>query len=271
MEENTMDDAPIPETPDSVPQDPLRARMMRRFEVWLDEVLTQESGPAGVAREILEQLQAEQDEPARKAPARTDLYTLLSGFTAMYEETRSQSKSFQSLHESLQPMQGMVDSVRQALEHTEKALENQDRQMQQQSQKQALARVLDVLLDTRDRLVQGLDSARAELDHYASPAGRWGTWRGKPWAGLYEGTARLVQGMDLALTGLDEALQQWGVRPIDCQDRPFDPQTMTAVDRAEVPEAADGTVMAVRRPGYRWDDQIYRKAEVKVVKNGAKT
>jgi molecular chaperone GrpE len=246
--------------------DPVRARILHRFEVWLDEVLAQESQADGVAQEILDQLRTEQDCPS-ELQKQTDLFTLFSGFTALSEETRLQGRSFKALAESMGPMQGLAESVSRSLEQYEQTLNRQERQSQEASRREGLARVLDVLLDVRDRLVRGRDSAQAGLDHYPQPVAGWAAWRVKPWAGLRDSAAALVQGTDLALTRLDEALRQWGVRPIDCLGRPFDAQTMAAVDLAAVPGAEDGTVLEVYRTGYWWDEQVYRIAEVKVVRN----
>ncbi len=267
--EDSMNEDMTQDRPGPGEEDRKRARILRRFEVWLDEVLAEESPPEGVAGEVLDRLQAEQD-GASESQKKTDLYTLFSGFTALSEETRLQGRSFKALSESMQPMQGLAELVSQSLEHYEQTLDRQSQKSQEASCREGLGRVLDVLLDVRDRLVRGRDSARDGLDHYPQPAAGWAAWRVKPWVGLRDSAAALVQGTDLALTRLDEALRQWGVRPIECLDSPFDAQTMAAVDLAEVPGVEDGTVLEVYRTGYWWDEKVYRIAEVKVVRNQPK-
>lgn len=247
-------------------EDHPRARILRRFEVWLDEVLAEESPRAGMAQEILDQFRTDEG-CVPDSDSKTDLYTLVSGFATLSEETRLQGRSFKNLHESIVPMQGMIESMSETLTQCRQTLDGQVRQSQETTQRKALSEMLDVFLDVRDRLVRGRDSARHGLARFPMPEGKWDLWRTKPWAGLREATEALAQGTDLALTRLDEALRQWGVRPIECLDLPFDVQTMAAVDVAEAPDLADGTVLEVFRTGYWWDEQVYRVAEVKVVRN----
>ncbi|MBI3926911.1 MAG: nucleotide exchange factor GrpE, partial [Armatimonadetes bacterium] len=45
------------------------------------------------------------------------------------------------------------------------------------------------------------------------------------------------------------------------------PKTMIAVDVLETAEHEDGFVLEVYRPGYRWQGQIHRPAQVKVARN----
>jgi hypothetical protein len=270
MEDNPINKDKTQDRSGPVEEDSVRARIMHRFEIWLDGVLTEEPPPVGMAREILDQFRTDEDAPP-DSQLETDLYTLFSGFTTLAEETRLQGRSFKILHESMEPMPGLVESMSQTMTQYQKTLDRQIEQSQEASSRKDLAPVLDVLLDVRDRLVRGRDSARVGLTRFPLPAGKWDLRRTKPWAGLRDATEALVQGTDLALTRLDEALRQWGVRPIECLDRPFDAETMAAVDVAELPDVTGGTVLEVYRTGYWWDEQVYRIAEVKVVRNPSST
>ena len=57
--------------------------------------------------------------------------------------------------------------------------------------------------------------------------------------------------------------------------RPFDPRFAAAVSTVEDPAAADGIVVEETRPGFLWQDELLRPAEVIVarryVRNGANT
>ncbi|MCP4643676.1 MAG: nucleotide exchange factor GrpE, partial [bacterium] len=73
----------------------------------------------------------------------------------------------------------------------------------------------------------------------------------------------------LILERLDESLTRIGIHEIPAENRPFDSNTMNAVEvetRADVPE---GTVSAVYRAGYTWRGETYRLAEVKVARRAA--
>ena len=240
----------------------VRARTLRRFEVWLDEVLADEDRPAGIAQEILEQLERDAEAPE---PPRADLYSLMAGFTALSEETRLQGRSFKALQESLEPMGELVGTVSQTLERLEESRDRQEQQARNTRQRECLAEVMEVLLDVRDRLVRGRDTARTGLERYPEPQGGWTAWRLRPWARLRQTVAALIEGADLSLNRLDEILHQWGVRPVEAER--FDPACMKAVEVTADPGRDDGTVVEVYRTGYTRDDQVVRWAEVKVIRN----
>lgn len=245
----------------------LRGRLLRRFEVWLDEILDGEQAPEGIAAEILDQLQADPADPGRSGPA-PDLYSLWSSVTAMTEETRLQARSFKRLRDDLTPMQEMVRSVSSMLDRYEQALDRQEAKVRDSVRKEVLDDVLDVLIDIRDRLVLGRAAAQKSLEALARPLSGLRSLLGpkKAMTRSRETIAALIEGYELCSERLDDALSRFGVRPIDCVGRPFDPAAMKAVDIEERSDAGDGTVVEVYRTGYRRDDSIYRPAEVKVAR-----
>ena len=69
-------------------------------------------------------------------------------------------------------------------------------------------------------------------------------------------------------TGMtDEALEQFGVREIRCEGQRFDPRLMQAVDVEVAQDMEDGAVLEVYRPGYTWNGEVLRPAQVKVARN----
>ncbi len=245
----------------------LRGRLLRRFEVWLDEILDGEQAPEGIAAEILDQLQADPADPERSGPA-PDLYSLWSSVTAMTGETRLQARSFKRLREELTPMQEMVRSVSSMLERYEQALDRQETKVRDSIRNEVLDDVLDVLIDIRDRLVLGREAAQNSLDALARPLSGLRSLLGskKSMTRSRETIAALIEGYELCGERLDEALARFGVRPIDCVGRPFDPAAMKAVDIDDRSDAGEGTVVEVYRTGYLRDDGIHRPAEVKVAR-----
>lgn len=253
----------------------IRERIMRRFELWLDEILDGEPPVEGIAAEILQQLQA--DTPTagfNEAEAGCDLYALWSAVTAMTEETRLQGRAFKQLHEGLSPMQEMVGSVATMLQRYQAALDQQEQKTNEAWRQAAWKDILQTLIDMRDRLIRGAESARTWLERPGpvQESGFWGRVRGRLFARQTdirkqqreEAVRSLLKGYTLCQEVLDEALAQVGVRPMDCLGRPFDPATMKAVDIGHESDVPDGAVLEVYRQGYRWGETVYRPAEVKV-------
>jgi molecular chaperone GrpE len=112
------------------------------------------------------------------------------------------------------------------------------------------------LLDVRDRLVRGVDQARARLGAIPS-------WRRRILGGsdLLEA---LVRGNELALERLDDLLRRLSLREVAAEGRPFDPSTMRAVEAVVRDGTAPGTVLDVYRTGWLSGETVIRFAEVRV-------
>jgi molecular chaperone GrpE len=76
----------------------------------------------------------------------------------------------------------------------------------------------------------------------------------------------MEEGYRLSLGRLDDLLTEFQVQTIECEGRQFDPRRMNAVDVEETDRAAEGTVLTVYRPGYEWNGELYRAAQVRVAK-----
>jgi molecular chaperone GrpE len=274
-QEHTDLTSPSPE-PLPASQSHVRERILRRFETWLDDVLQDDKPIEGIAGEILAQLEAETAEcESRAAEAGCDLYSLWSAVTALAEETRLQGRAFKQLHESLTPMQGLVESVGGVLQRYMTSLDEQDRRLSESTRQAVLKEVLGILIDMRDRLVRGAEAADTWLEQAQTPpklslGARLRQKIVSPPPQVRqeheEAVRSLRKGYDLSREVLDEALMCWGVRPMDCVGRPFDPGSMKAVDIDERSDAEDGTVLEIYRQGYWWNNAVYRPAEVKVAR-----
>jgi len=241
-----------------------REQILSRFTAWLDSVLAEEEPPQGIAAEILAALDAGQQDgsPATATavpPSRTDgqwdLYSMWSAMTALTQEVKLQGRSFKQLSETVAPVADLAPLLPE---------------MQRQAEERARGEVLDVLLDLRDRLRRGLDSARAgqvELRESFKLG-----WRSrlfgldKPLKAAVDAVAALEKGYSLSLDRLNEALDQSDIREIVCQGQPFDPTSMHAVDLEETSSAPEGTVLEVYRAGYERKGEVYRPAQVKVAR-----
>jgi hypothetical protein len=134
--------------------------------------------------------------------------------------------------------------------------------------------ILETLIDMRDRLIRGAESARTwiERPEPVQESGFLRRIRGRLFARQPdireqqrdEVVRSLLKGYTLCQEVLDDAFVQIGVRPMDCLGQPFDPVTMKAVDIGCESDVPDDTVLEVYRQGYWWGETAYRPAEVKV-------
>jgi molecular chaperone GrpE len=229
-----------------------REEILRRFEEWLDRVLTAEDPPPGIAAEFLSALASENE---IGASGRCDLYSMSAAVTALTQEIKLQGRSFKQLSETLAPLADLAPQIPEM-----------EREVQERSRRE----MLDVLLEMRDRLGRGLEAAAASQARLRESLGSG--WLARllarhPAIGqALEAVTALKQGYTLSLDRLDEVLSQFEVRKIVCQGEPFDSGSMHAVDVVETEQAAEGTVMEVYRAGYEWKGEVYRPAQVKVAR-----
>ena len=277
---------PPPEAPgDQTP----RRQIVERFEAWLDEVLADENPPNGLDAQLLASLEGDTG-AAGPHVGGSDLYSLWSAMIALTQETGLQGRAFKQLSEALAPTADLVravepmleahreslDAARQIAEDARTMREELNEQNRRLAARDAQEGMLDVLLDVRDRLVRGLETAHETLRHAGpepSGGGRLVRWLSrKPLIRAErsrEAAESLAKGYALALQRLDECLERLEVRPIRCVGRPFDPRTMTAVDILETTDAPEGVVLEVYRIGYEWAQKVHRPAEVKVARRPA--
>jgi len=79
----------------------------------------------------------------------------------------------------------------------------------------------------------------------------------------------LMEGVRLTLYQLDQLLNSEGVRQVEAQGKPFNPQYEEALQSVEDPSVPDQTVVQVVRNGYVLDnDHVLRPAQVIVSSGG---
>lgn len=244
-----------------------RERILRGFEAWLDRALTDESAPQGLTAELLAALQNGDPFPpleaAQPGAGGCDLYSLWAAMTALTQEVRIQGRTFKQLHETLLNETLPAAAVSRGVED---APLEQGSARTQQPRKQEI----DVLLDLRDRIERGGNTVRTAAEELASTRlpslARW-LGVGNSYARhTQEVLAALSHGYSLTLDSLDEALVACRVSRVAAEGRTFDPQRMTAVDIEETESVPEGTVVAVYRNGFEWNNEVYRTAQVKVAR-----
>jgi len=76
----------------------------------------------------------------------------------------------------------------------------------------------------------------------------------------------VIEGIELTLQGLIASLDKFGVKAIDPQEQPFNPELHQAMSMQEVPDVAPNTVIAVMQKGYELNGRLIRPAMVMVSK-----
>jgi molecular chaperone GrpE len=78
--------------------------------------------------------------------------------------------------------------------------------------------------------------------------------------------AGVADGYAISLRRVENAFPQYGLEPIECLGRTFDPELMEVVEVVGNAGRTSGTVVEVVRPGYRLNGQLFRFAQVKVAR-----
>ena len=81
-----------------------------------------------------------------------------------------------------------------------------------------------------------------------------------------ENNKGIIEGVELTLQGLITSLEKFGVKAVDPQDQPFNPELHQAMSMQEVPNVAPNTVIAVMQKGYELNGRLIRPAMVMVSK-----
>ncbi len=76
----------------------------------------------------------------------------------------------------------------------------------------------------------------------------------------------IIKGVALIHKQLEDLLQKFGIKKIECLGKPFDPATQEAIMQKETTEGEDNIVLEVVQPGYQLEDKVIRHAMVIVSK-----
>jgi molecular chaperone GrpE len=185
--------------------------------------------------------------PGASAPGSpaVDLATLVAAFTALRHEvnlqtkaTRVQSEQFAAALEAMQrPVAANGDDANRPL-----------------------VKAVAEAYDTLTRTTAEIDRLRAGPNET-----RWF------WQKLFRRRAENIDRLVAAVTGLrmserrvERLMSEVSLEKIETVGRPFDPETMEAVEAVAAAEHAPGTVVEEVRRGYRWRGRVFRFAQVRV-------
>ena len=121
----------------------------------------------------------------------------------------------------------------------------------QNAHKFALERFVSELLPVRDSLELGLAASSDE---------------GAGAAGTAANAAGIIEGVELTLRMLDQAMEKFGVVIVDPDGEPFDPEFHQAMTMQESDTAESGTVLTVVQKGCLLNERLVRPAMVIVAK-----
>ena len=154
---------------------------------------------------------------------------------------------------SMEPEDALAEARRAAQEHLDRALraqaelENVRRRAERdlaQAHKFALERFVSELLPVKDSLELGL---AASAEKGATAAG-------------------IAEGVELTLRMFEQAMEKFGVEPVDPAGDPFNPEFHQAMTMQESDTAESGTVLTVVQKGYLLNERLVRPAMVIVAK-----
>jgi molecular chaperone GrpE len=232
----------------------IREKLLSRFVAYLDGLDHNEPGeaPAGTAAEASEE---------------ADLFSVFVELAGLRNEVRTQSRI---VKEALDRFRSVFDALQSSHATLEQELKRARADAHDRERALLKPLLLDVI-DVRDRLAAGLRPAQA------APARRWyERFRPDPEANRAAAAEEARrEGMRMTLRRVDRLLADQRITAIETVGRPLDPRHAAAVATVEDPATADGTVVEEVRPGFLWQGELLRPAEVIVarrdVRNGDST
>jgi molecular chaperone GrpE len=241
-----------------------RDEILRRFEEFLHRATASEEPPRGMDAEILSAIAAGTAEQSDELDRRCDSYALWAAMTALSQEVKLEGRAFKELSDTLGSQASRIGDELRAV------YRERERELQRETERRSRREVLGALIDLRDRLIRGIESARVNQAVKPVLTG-WYARLGSSLGLLQqpedpsEGTiAAIVKGYELGLDRLDQTLDEFNAKEILCVGQPFDPHRMNAIDKEESTAVPEGTVLEVYRSGYEWNGEVFRPAQVKV-------
>lgn len=192
-----------------------------------------------------------------KAGEEADLFSVFVELAGLRNEVRTESRL---VKEALEQFRGVFDTLQASHAAMEADLSRARAETRDHGRAVLRPLLLDIL-DLRDRLAAGLRSGGV-----AAHQPRWferfrlkAKADAEPWR----------EGLSMTLRRLDQLLADRRIMAIDTVGRPFDPRIARAVATIQHPAAGEGVVVEELRPGFLWEDELLRPAEVTVAKGGA--
>ncbi|WP_427979666.1 nucleotide exchange factor GrpE [Agarivorans sp.] len=158
-------------------------------------------------------------------------------------EEISVAELLERLAKAEQTVEEQKDSVIRAKAEVEN-IRRRSAQEVEKARKFALEKFANELLPVIDNMEMALQHANREDDALAS----------------------MIEGVELTLKTLIDAVKKFGIEVVDPQDHAFDPEKHQAMGMQEVEGVAANTVVAVLQKGYELNGRLLRPAMVMISK-----
>jgi len=168
----------------------------------------------------------------------------------------------------------------EVFEHEELSLMLEDARAKADEHWNQLLRANAELENTRKRARQDVENAhKFALEKFALELlpvkdslemGLAAVNNGKDESGGNEAASQLLEGTELTLKMLTNAMEKFGIVTIDPLGEPFNPEVHQAMSMQESDEHAPNTVMMVMQKGYQLNERLIRPAMVVVSKAAAR-
>jgi molecular chaperone GrpE len=213
----------------------IREKLLSRFVAYLDGLDRDESGEVpATAEETREEV---------------DLFSVFVELAGLRTEVRTQSRL---VKEALEQFRGVFDTLQASHATLEQELKRARAEAHDRERTLLKPLLLDII-DVRDRLSAGLAVSPRWYERLRLKTKR-------------EAKEAWQEGMRMTLRRIDKLLADRRIVTTETVGRPFDPRLAAAVATIEDPAVADGIVVEEVRPGFLWQSELLRPAEVIVVK-----
>lgn len=241
---------------DTMSDDSNRERLLTRFAAYLDGLDRDGNGRDG--EETAPHNGAGQATGQEAGDEAADLFSIFVELAGMRTEVRTQSRI---VKEALDRFRSVFDTLSSSHATLEQELKRARADAQDRERALVTPLLLDII-DVRDRLAAGLRPA-------AAPPRRW--FRrlisgGRPAAEEARQEA-WQEGTRMTLRRLERILADHRVTAIETMGRPLDPRHAVAVATVVDAAAAHGVVVEEVRPGFLWNGEPLRPAEVIVARH----
>ena len=260
--------APAPLTPSAV------EAVLADFRRWLEGLANPERERRGG-----------DDNPVARAPGSpetVDLFTLVGQFTALRHDVNLQTKAARAaVEQNAEVLRQLAEGVpKPAAEPADEALRPLLRAVVDVADALALSlRQMERLQESVEPLLESLGERGANAPRVADRPGLFARLFGArepepeeppeddPVADkLRQLAAAAADGYAMSLRRVERLLPTFGLEPVACQDREYDPELMEVVEVVADAGRPPGTVVEVVRPGYLWRGKVFRFAQVKVAR-----
>jgi molecular chaperone GrpE len=260
--------------------------LLEKFRAWLDQVRVEGVAPAAALAEPRANGAGGEPVSAGSAANGLGLVDMVREFTALRHEVKLQTKSARGLEEQAAAALAAIEEAGRQF----RAVAPQEAE----AARQAALPLIESLADLDEAMERGqaaVESARVRLDgesrsHFRvrlaelyadQPA--WKRWLCRSWyAGirnLWQADAgdrkrivdALADGYALVCKRLHRAMAKENLYRMTTLGQAVDPHSMTVIEVVDPEDhQAPGTVVEEIRPGYRWNGNVVRYAEVRAAR-----